>query len=76
MKNRKKITFIIRGTSARLVSEDIAMQKKVKAALNAGVHITACKACSDQPGATETLKKNQYQSKIPGLSFYGNFNGK
>jgi len=35
VKNRKKITFIIRGTSARLVSEDIAMQKKVKAALDA-----------------------------------------
>ncbi|WP_300465363.1 DsrE family protein [Desulfobacula sp.] len=33
------------------------MQKKVKEALDAGVHITACKACADQLGVTDDLKK-------------------
>jgi hypothetical protein len=30
---------------------------KVKAAQDAGVHVTACKACADQLGATDALEK-------------------
>ena len=53
----QKVTLIIWGTPAKLVSEDINIQKKVKEALDAGVHITACKACADQLGVTEALEK-------------------
>jgi hypothetical protein len=52
----EKVTIIIWGAPAKLVSEDVNMQKKVKDALDAGVHITACKACADELGVTETLK--------------------
>lgn len=53
----EKVTMIIWGAPAKLVSEDTTIQKKVKEALDAGVHISACKACADQLGVTETLEK-------------------
>jgi len=53
----EKVTLIIWGATAKLVSEDDNIQKMVKKALKAGVHITACKACADQLGVTETLEK-------------------
>jgi hypothetical protein len=53
----EKVTLIIWGATAKLVSEDANIQKKVKEALDAGVHVTACKACADQLGVTESLKK-------------------
>jgi len=53
----QKVTLIIWGAPSQLVSEDINIQKKVKEALDAGVHITACKACADQLGVTKALEK-------------------
>ena len=53
----EKVTLIIWGATAKLVSEDVSIQKKIKEALDAGVHITACKACADQLGVTEALEK-------------------
>ena len=62
----EKVTLIIWGAPAKLVSEDINMQKKVKEALDAGVHITACKACADQLGVTEALEKLEIEVKYWG----------
>jgi hypothetical protein len=53
----EKVTLIIWGASAKLVSEDNNIQKMIKGALEAGVHITACKACADQLGVTKILEK-------------------
>jgi len=63
----EKVTLIIWGAPAKLVSEDASIQKKIKEALDAGVHITACKACADQLGVTETLEKLQIEVKYWGL---------
>ncbi|MBW1702766.1 MAG: DsrE family protein [Deltaproteobacteria bacterium] len=63
----EKVTLIIWGAPTKLVSEDANIQKKVKEALDAGVHITACKACADQLGVTETLEKLQIEVKHWGL---------
>jgi len=63
----KKVTLIIWGAPAKLVSEDVKMQEKVKEALDAGVHITACKACADQLGVTETLEKLGIEVKYWGV---------
>jgi hypothetical protein len=52
-----KVTLIIWGTPAKLSAENAAIQKKIKEALDAGVHVSACKACADQLGVTETLEK-------------------
>ena len=45
------------GAPAKLISENANIQSKVKEALEAGVHITACKACADQLGVSEDLGK-------------------
>jgi len=63
----ENVTLIIWGAPAKLVSEDVNIQKKVKEALDAGVHVTACKACADQLGVTETLEKLQIEVKYWGL---------
>jgi hypothetical protein len=63
----EKVTIIIWGAPAKLVSEDVNMQKKVKEALDAGVHITACKACADELGVTETLKNLNIEVKYLGV---------
>ncbi len=51
-----KVTLIIWGATAKLVAENEVIQKKIEEAKEAGVHITACKACADQLGVSETLK--------------------
>ena len=51
-----KVTLIVWGAPAQLVAENADIQAKVKAAREAGVHITACKACADQLGVTVTLE--------------------
>jgi len=53
----EKVTLIVWGAPAVLCAENPGIQKKVKKALEAGVHITACKACADQLGVTEALEK-------------------
>ena len=63
----EKVTLIIWGAPAQLVSQDVNIQKQVKQALDKGVHITACKACTDQLGVTETLQKLDIEVKYWGV---------
>ncbi len=51
-----EVTIIVWGASVDLVCENEKIQDLVKEAQLEGVHITACKACADQLGASETLK--------------------
>jgi hypothetical protein len=53
----EEVTLIVWGAPAKLVSEDMNIQIKIKEALDAGVHVTACKACTDQLGVTEIIEK-------------------
>ena len=53
----ENVTVIIWGAPAKLVSEDVSVQKKIKEALDAGVYITACKACTDELGVSEKLEE-------------------
>lgn len=64
----EKVTLIIWGATAQLVSENVNIQAKIKEALDAGVHVTACKACADQLGVTETLEKLQIEVKYWGVT--------
>ena len=52
----EKVTLIVWGAPAKRVGEDARIQAKVREAMDAGVHVTACKACADQLGVTEALK--------------------
>jgi hypothetical protein len=64
----EKVTLIVWGAPTKLVSEDENIQKMVKGAIEAGVHITACKACADQLGVTEALEKLNIEVKYWGVS--------
>ena len=63
----EKVTLIIWGATAKLVNENTDIQEKIKEALDAGVHVTACKACADQLGVTETLEKLDIEVKYWGV---------
>lgn len=51
----KEITIILWGAPNKLVAESPLIQEKIKLAIHAGVKISACKACADQLGTTDTL---------------------
>jgi len=53
----EKVTLIVWGATTKLVSENADIQEKIKETLEAGVHVTACKACADQLGVTDSLEK-------------------
>ena len=63
----EKVTLIVWGAPTKLVSEDPEIQHKIKEALEAGVHVTACKACADQLGVTKTLKQLGIEVKYWGM---------
>ena len=52
----ERVTIIIWGGPAQLVSEDREIQDKIEEAKLEGVHLTACRACADQLGVTEKLE--------------------
>ena len=52
----EEVTLVIWGGSTQLVSENEAIQQRVKEAMDAGVYVTACKGCSDQLGVSEQLE--------------------
>ena len=61
-----EVTIIIWGASAKLVEENVAIQAKVKDAVDAGINMKACRACADQIGATEVLESLQVEVKYFG----------
>jgi len=63
----EEVTLIIWGATAKLVNENTDIQEQIKKAQDAGVHVTACKACADQLGVTETLEKLNIEVKYWGV---------
>ena len=51
----ENVTLIVWGATVNLVCENETIRKEIQNALEVGVHVTACKACADQLGATEKL---------------------
>jgi hypothetical protein len=52
----EEVTLIVWGATAQLVSENADIQQLIRQAQEAGVTVTACKACADQLGVTEDLE--------------------
>jgi len=50
------ITIILWGATVKLASENLMIQKLIKDAQDAEVHVSACKGCADQLGVTTTLE--------------------
>ncbi|MGB3210221.1 MAG: hypothetical protein WBB19_05905 [Desulforhopalus sp.] len=51
-----EVTIIIWGAPAQLVAENKDLQIQLQEMLKDGVHISACKACTEQLGVTEMIK--------------------
>ncbi|MCG8614746.1 MAG: DsrE family protein [Desulfobacterales bacterium] len=49
-------TLIIWGAPAKLAAEDKEIQEMIRDAQEKGVHVTACKACTDQLGVTAEVE--------------------
>jgi hypothetical protein len=52
----EEVTLVVWGASTKLLSENKTLQERIGEMIAAGVKVEACKACSDQLGATEILQ--------------------
>jgi hypothetical protein len=52
----KQVTVIVWGSTTKVTAENEQVQAQIKAMLEAGVLITACRACADQLGVTGILE--------------------
>jgi hypothetical protein len=52
----QKVTLVIWGATANLASSNTLIQQRIKEAQEAGIYVTACKACADQLGVSEALE--------------------
>jgi len=59
----KDVNLIIWGPSAKLISENIKLQDKVKSMQEDGIVVEACIACSNSYGVTDDLKKLGFDVK-------------
>lgn len=62
----EKVTLIIWGSTAKLVSENTNIQERLKEMQKDGVAITACRACAEQVGAVEKLRELGFELKYWG----------
>ncbi len=51
-----RVQLIVWGPSAQTLAQDKELQKEIGPLLEAGVEITACKACADSLGASPALE--------------------
>lgn len=59
----KEVTLIVWGPSAKLITENIKLQDKLRAMQKDGVVIEACIACANAYGVADDLKKLGYDVK-------------
>ncbi len=59
----EKVTLIIWGAPTKLVAYNEHIQKMIQDAKEAGVHVSACKACADQLGVRDELEKLNIEVK-------------
>jgi hypothetical protein len=64
----KEVLLIIWGPSAKMVSENLKIQEKLKAMQKDGVEIQACIACTTAYGVVDDLKKLNFEVKGMGKS--------
>ena len=51
------ITLLVWGPSAKLLTEDEGLQDYVKAMLDSGIHVLACKGCADMYEISDELEQ-------------------
>lgn len=66
-----EVFLVIWGPSAKLISENTALQKKLSLMMEDGVKVQACIACANSYGVTEKLKELGYEVKGMGKPLTG-----
>jgi hypothetical protein len=61
------ITLIVWGPSAKLLSEDSELQRKITEMRAEGIKLEACKACADQYGVSGSLENLGIEVKYMGV---------
>lgn len=61
-----QVKLIVWGPSSKLLSEDVALQNKIKKMIKDGVDVKACKACSDSYGVSDELASLGIEVKYMG----------
>lgn len=58
-KNRwmEEVKIILFGPSEKVIVNDIEVQSRLKEVLEAGIHVMACKWCSERMGITSQLEE-------------------
>ena len=54
----ENVTILIWGASQTLVSQDKEIQEKIRAMIDDGVEVIACKKCAEEIGVVENLKSS------------------
>ena len=62
------VTLVVWGATAQLVAENKRAQALIAEALENGIYITACKACSDQLGVSEALEAQGIDVQYLGIA--------
>jgi hypothetical protein len=62
-----EINLLVWGPSSQLLSGDTELQEYIRKIKDIGVTLTACKACSDSYGVSETLEKMGVDVKYMGI---------
>lgn len=62
-----EVNLLVWGPSSKLLSEDTELQEYIEKIKDTGVILTACKACSDSYGVSETLEKMGIDVKYMGV---------
>ena len=62
-----EVQLLVWGPSAKLLSVDTELQEYIRKMKDAGVILTACKACADSYGVSESLEKMGIDVKYMGV---------
>jgi len=62
-----EVQLLVWGPSSKLLSEDKDLQEYIKKMKDAGVVLTACKACADSYGVSGSLEKMGIEVKYMGV---------
>ncbi len=66
-----RVTLVVWGPSARLLSEDVELQEKVKKMQASGIDVKACIVCADSYGVTPQLRELGIEVKPMGRPLSG-----
>ena len=53
----EEVTLIVWGKPSQLIAENKKIQEQIKENIEAGVKVSACKACAEQLGVSEKLEE-------------------